>query len=73
MLDGLQVTKMATVGSLKNSPWRLDFKLELCVIKIILDGNSCVSNFFYMAMFTTAVPLNLINHCYRGPRLALRD
>lgn len=33
VLDGLQVTKKATVGRLKNSQWRLDFKLELCVIK----------------------------------------
>lgn len=72
VLDGLQVTKMATVGRLKNSQWRLDFKLELCVIKIILDGNSRFSNFFYMTMFTTTAPLNLINHSYRGPRLDAR-
>lgn len=67
MLDGLQVTKMTTVGRLKNSQWRLDFKLELCVIKIILDENSRISNFFYMIMFTTTAPLNLINHCYSVP------
>lgn len=73
VLDSLQVTKMATVGRLKNSQWRLDFKLELCVIKIILDENSCISNFFYMTMFTTTAPLNLYNHCYSGPRLEVRD
>ena len=73
VLDGLQVTKKATVGRLKNSQWRLDFELELCVIKIILDENSRISNFFHMTMFTTAAPLNLINHCYSGPRLEVRD
>lgn len=73
VLGGLQVTKMATVGRLKNSQWRLDFKLELCVIKIILDENSRISNFFYMTVFTTTAPLNLFNHCYSGPRLEVRD
>lgn len=57
VLGGLQVAKMATVGRLKNSQWRLDFKLELCVIKIILDENSRISKFFYMTVFTTTLLL----------------